>query len=355
MKMKEYLEFTRGKKSLQGNAGRSGFIKWAKKHHLLGRIAHEQQDMLAQERSSEFDQILREIIEDQRVVSSGDVRRTSFEINRLHRLLLKEEGKIILLKGSAYIMAGKKAARGRRVTDVDLLVPKPQLAALERFMLQNDWGYDSTTDNPYDQVYYRTYMHELPPLRHKTRKSVLDIHHALLPLTHRFSIKIDPMIETAVPIEGTPFFRFADVDLFIHAAVHHMLDEEGDNFGRSLVELLDLFDDLDCSLDLVIARAAEVGASKAVAYALSAIYAITEDSRLESSLSFIKKHTSSLVSKAFLDQLALEPKGISKLFLYCRSHYLRMPLGMLAAHLFTKAKKDFMIKFKYYKNAWGRS
>ncbi|UUZ51358.1 nucleotidyltransferase family protein [Massilia sp. B-10] len=37
--------------------------------------------------------------------------------------------------------------------------------------------------DPYDQRYYRVWMHEIPPMQHVQRGSVIDVHHAILPLT----------------------------------------------------------------------------------------------------------------------------------------------------------------------------
>ena len=38
---------------------------------------------------------------------------------------------------------------------------------------------------PYDDAYYRDHMHELPPLIHKERDRMIDVHHTILPLTAR--------------------------------------------------------------------------------------------------------------------------------------------------------------------------
>jgi hypothetical protein len=39
--------------------------------------------------------------------------------------------------------------------------------------------------DPYDDAYYRDHMHELPPLIHKERDRMIDVHHTVLPLTAR--------------------------------------------------------------------------------------------------------------------------------------------------------------------------
>ncbi len=37
--------------------------------------------------------------------------------------------------------------------------------------------------DPYDDLYYRRWMHELPPLVHSERGQLVDVHHTILPLT----------------------------------------------------------------------------------------------------------------------------------------------------------------------------
>ncbi len=39
--------------------------------------------------------------------------------------------------------------------------------------------------DPYDDLYYRQWMHELPPLVHGERGRMVDVHHTILPLTAR--------------------------------------------------------------------------------------------------------------------------------------------------------------------------
>ena len=41
-------------------------------------------------------------------------------------------------------------------------------------------GYVTTHLDPYDQRYYRRWRHELPPMQHVKRLTVLDVHHNLV-------------------------------------------------------------------------------------------------------------------------------------------------------------------------------
>jgi hypothetical protein len=67
-------------------------------------------------------------------------------------------------------------------SDVDVLVPRDRLADVEAALMLAGWA--STNPSEYDQHYYRRWMHELPPLQHIRRQTVLDVHHAILPTRH---------------------------------------------------------------------------------------------------------------------------------------------------------------------------
>ena len=105
------------------------------------------------------------------------------EIAYIDRALAPTGVPIVLLKGAAYLVAGLRAARGRIFSDIDILVPRSALAEVEAALMLEGWASAKTT--AYDQRYYRRWMHELPPLRHINRQTLLDVHHAILPLTAR--------------------------------------------------------------------------------------------------------------------------------------------------------------------------
>ena len=55
--------------------------------------------------------------------------------------------------------------------------------AAEAALMLDGWA--SGHRSAYDQRYYRTWMHELPPMQHIQRGTVLDVHHAIAPLMPR--------------------------------------------------------------------------------------------------------------------------------------------------------------------------
>jgi hypothetical protein len=116
-------------------------------------------------------------------LTSGYERAVRWEIDRLSRAFLDSGLTWILLKGAGYIAAGLPPGRGRRVADIDVLVPRADLGRVEQ-ILQEEWlGFPEI--NAYDNRYYREWMHELPPMVHRERRSVVDVHHGILPRTSR--------------------------------------------------------------------------------------------------------------------------------------------------------------------------
>ena len=105
-----------------------------------------------------------------RVVAAAQERTLRWEVSRLQGVLEPPGIPVILLKGAAYALAGLPPARGRLAADVDIMVPKARLAEAEAALLSHGW--EHMTLDAYDQRYYRTWMHELPPLRHRERQEV---------------------------------------------------------------------------------------------------------------------------------------------------------------------------------------
>ena len=97
-------------------------------------------------------------------------------------------------------MADMAIAQGRIFNDVDILVPKSLLDKAEKALLRHGWICAQWDD--YDQRYYRQWMHELPPLQHVRRKTVLDVHHNILPETARYHPSADLLFESAVAVTG---------------------------------------------------------------------------------------------------------------------------------------------------------
>jgi hypothetical protein len=141
----------------------------------------------------------------------------------------------VLLKGAAYIAQGLEVAEGRLPADVDVMVRRPALGAVERALLDVGWEFEKT--DPYDQHYYRAWSHELPPMKCAGQALELDLHHGILPPLGRLRPDTEALFAATIPVEGTPFRVLSPADQVLHAAAH--LFQDSDCTGR-LRDLIDI-------------------------------------------------------------------------------------------------------------------
>ncbi|HEX8262832.1 MAG TPA: nucleotidyltransferase family protein, partial [Allosphingosinicella sp.] len=163
------------------------------------------------------------LLEDARRDSEAGRAQALWEAEMARRAIAPLGVPVILLKGSAYAAAGLEARRGRSIGDLDILVPRPALPDVERALLAAGWEW--VKEDSYDDQYYRRWMHELPPLIHRERDRMIDVHHAILPLTARPTPDMDSMLAARVPLaEG--LFVLSPPDMIVHAAAHLFADGE---------------------------------------------------------------------------------------------------------------------------------
>jgi Uncharacterised nucleotidyltransferase len=158
------------------------------------------------------------------VVASDQERVICWEVYCIQRALAPVVPNFVLLKGAAYVLSRLSIARGRVQSDVDILVPKSKLIDAEAALLANGWKHMKL--EKYDQRYYRNWSHELPPLYHSERRTVIDVHHNILPETGRCIRTPNKLLERAEPINGSVYRRLCVVDMILHSAAH--LSQDGD-------------------------------------------------------------------------------------------------------------------------------
>jgi Uncharacterised nucleotidyltransferase len=156
-----------------------------------------------------------------------------WEIDRLQRAFLGTDQLWILLKGAAYIAAKLPPGAGRRVADIDVLVPMRDLAAVEGILRQHGW--ETAELDGYDNRYYREWMHELPPMVHRERHSTVDVHHAILPRTSRLKPASERLLARSQVVNDVRVL--CPSHLVLHAAAHLFHDGEIAGAVRDLVDL----------------------------------------------------------------------------------------------------------------------
>jgi hypothetical protein len=286
-----------------------------------------------------------------RVLMQRHAMAVDFEIDRIHAALAGLGIPLLLLKGAAYHAAGLAPARGRLFTDVDILVPKGRIGEVEAALMLHGWTGDE--HDAYDQRYYRDWMHEIPPMQHTRRQSVIDVHHAILPETAR--VRPDPvkLCAAAVDVPALPGIQtLAPADMVLHSAVHLFYDGEFDNGLRDLFDLhrlLTQFDGQPGFWEYLPRRAVEMELARPLFYALrycQASLGTRIPANAMTSLAAAAPNRSMLALMDALFLRALQPAHAScddafsapaRFALYVRGNWLRMPPVMLARHLFHKA------------------
>jgi hypothetical protein len=152
----------------------------------------------------------------------------------LQRAFLYTRQRWILLKGAAYVAASLPSGRGRKVADIDVLVPREHLGDAEHALNEHGWHVGAL--EPYDERYYRDWMHELPPMVHDKRNSVVDLHHAILPLTSRLRPSSERLLDRAIRVEDEVRV-LCPSHMVLHAAAHLFHDGEVSGAVRDVVDL----------------------------------------------------------------------------------------------------------------------
>lgn len=323
-------------------------IRQARSAGVLARICYLLDDLGMLETVPEQP---RRHLESVRIMASKHARDVRWEVICVQRALAGLSLPIILLKGAAYVMGELPAARGRLFGDIDFMVPKDRIEAVEETLLDAEWI--EGQEDPYDQRYYRRWTHQIPPLRHDRRKTLLDIHHTIVQPTARTSVEAEPLAAASQSLSDDGRLRIlAPADMVLHSAVH--LFNEGE-FDRGLRDLLDLNDLLrhfgaDTGFwQTLIRRAEEIGLTQPLFFTLHYLQRLLAVPLPPEATEAAKRWRPSPVRLAIFDALllrALRPDhpscddpltGFARWLLYVRAHYLRMPLHLLIPHLLRKA------------------
>ncbi len=274
------------------------------------------------------------------------------EVDQIARALAVLGQDFILLKGAAYLLAGLPAAKGRLFSDTDILVPRESLPQVEATLMLNGWV--STHHHPYDQRYYREWMHELPPMQHVRRGTVLDVHHAIVPPT---ATRLKPdsagIIAQAQPLAGRPGLRvLAPADMVLHSATHLFYNEEFSHGMRDLSDmdlLLRHYGSDPNFWPVLVERSRQLTLDRPLYYCVRHAVRTFGTPVPASVLQATAPAAPVRWAAALMDglwQVALRPPhpslsgpwdGLAAGLLYLRAHWERMPLPLLTYHIMHKA------------------
>lgn len=304
--------------------GWNALIAIARAEQMIGTLAYRLQGLAV---PAAADRLLAD------ARASADQGRTAalWEAEAARRALQPVGCPVVLLKGTAYVAAGLAAGVGRSIGDLDILVPREALDRVEAALIGAGW--DWVKPDAYDDAYYRRWMHELPPLIHRDRDRMIDVHHTILPLTARPTPDAGALIAGRVEFAGG-LSILGPADMICHAAAHLFADGDLAGGMRNLWDVHKLLEEL--GTDGLAARAALHGIGASVARTLRHarnLYGTDigdgwgEWDRLD--LVFARR----LVAR---DGWGRATRPLTRAACYVRSHHLRMPPLMLARHLWTK-------------------
>lgn len=310
----------------------TGVLTAARAEQLIGSLAHRLAGL-------SLPPSVVTILADARDAADQGRTQALWEAEMARRALAPLGIPVVLLKGTAYVAAGLAAGQGRSIGDLDILVPRDSLDLAERALLAAGWEW--VKPDPYDDAYYRQWMHELPPLIHAERDRMIDVHHTILPLTARPKPNAARLIAESEPLENG-LSVLSPADMIVHAAAHLIAD--GDLAGglRNLWDIDRLvreFSERDpdfCRAALQRARMHDLRLQTARALRLARqLYGtpVTDAG--------VERPSDRLFRRRVLarDGWGRQTRPATRFAFYVRSHALRMPPAMLARHLWIKWRR----------------
>lgn len=309
----------------------------ARQTQLLGQLG------ASLRRAGEYDRLhsrLQRALDLERLSTTRRGEAAQWEIGVIRRVIPMSIP-IILLKGSAYLVAGDANADGRMFSDIDIMVPHDALDSAEAALMTAGWK-PSPVD-AYDQKYYREWMHEIPPMEHVRRGTNVDLHHAIIPKVSRYAFPAQQLFDNSQ--EAAPgVFVLAPVDRLLHAVVHSLIEGLP---GKALRDLYDIYllkrqhFPEPGNLEPLITRANTLGLTPLLDTALRASDAL-----------FAGKPAPSVMTRAGLLAIAARSSiengkfadSLAQQWLLAHSHWMKMPLSMLSRHLAHKAWNELGTK-----------
>lgn len=333
--VRTFVDLLAGRRDAAALAPRDwdGVIGVARSEAMLATLAHRLAD-------AAVPPAVAALFADQRAAAAVAQRQALWEAEMARRALAPAGIEFILLKGAAYAAADMACAAGRQIGDLDILVLAPDIRRAENALLNAGWEW--VKSDPYDDAYYREHMHELPPLIHKSRDRMIDVHHTILPRTHRITPDALALVSDAVA-SGGGFSVLRPTDMACHCAAHMLADGDLQGGLRNLWDFYSMTRDFAAAdahfWAQLEARAALHGLGAAVhrAARLSRdLYAAALSSgwdRRDPADAWFRRR---LLAR---DDWGRGTRPVLEQAFYIRSHWLRMPPLMLANHLWTKWRK----------------
>jgi hypothetical protein len=309
----------------------SSLITIAQAERLLGSLAVRLEGLSVPE-------TVARVFERAKRATAQERQAALWEAEMARRALAPLGVPVILLKGTAFVAAGLDAGQGRHIGDLDILVPRAAMLQVEGAVQNAGWSF--VKDDPYDDHYYRTWMHELPPMMHDERDRLIDIHHTILPLTARVTPNADALIAAAVPLENG-LSILSPEDMVLHAVAHLFADGDLQGGLRNLWDmdrLIREFGDRDPEFWARLKTRSNLHSlTPYLSRALRLCHHLYE-TPVDPYLAWKPRQRDIFYIGRLLARngWGQEVHKVLRKAFYVRSHWIRMPPVLLARHLSTK-------------------
>ncbi len=304
----------------------------ARQNQLLGQLAGHL------ERAGVLDKVpaaVRRHLDLELLTAKRRAESALWEVASIRRSI-PERFNLALLKGCAYAAIGDTSSVGRLFSDMDLLVTRANLPELEIQLLA--MGYKPKRVNDYDMAYYRNWMHEVPPMEHVRRHTVVDLHHAINPPISRFYVDPAKLFERLEAYQPGLYVLCA-TDRIIHCALHLLQEGEPKKLLRDLFDLYLLLDQhaaTPAQQAELSSRVSDLGVTRPVDTAVQAAMTLFNASVaatpvmpgwLQLALTAAARH--GVDGSGFVGVCA-------GWMVLAHSHWMKMPWRILLPHLFAK-------------------
>jgi hypothetical protein len=282
-----------------------------------------------------------------RVYADRQAQQIHFECSQLQQLFAAADIEVVFLKGAAYTLAQTANSAGRICSDLDVLVRREQLTQAETLLKQQSWRADPLTD--YDQRYYRQWAHEIPPMVHLHRGTVLDLHHNVyLPVSGRAA----DMTLFFHQLQQTPagVSVLAPPAMVLHSIIHLFTNEDTSSGMRDIWDLYLLLQQAECPAfwQQLVDLARQTGFYAELLHCLATLqhyFALDYYAKAAAALSPLAAMQRS-VWRCHILPAAMVPEHplvlcwrhkVAKQLVYLHGHWMKMPALILLKHLSVKS------------------
>lgn len=275
-------------------------------------------------------------------LSERHAKQVHFELGQLRDTLNATTDTWLVLKGAAYTASGYSVAMGRVYNDIDILVDKPHLAIVERQLIMSGWMPQAIDD--YDDAYYRQWTHEIPPLQHGYRGTVMDLHHNLVPPVSGRAPDMSLLFEHIVRTDaGIPVLALPGMAL--HSSIHLFFNDDFAASFRDLTDLYLMFDDMTSDQwQTAYTLATQTGFATELALAIYSTSEIFQISLTAQQSHFVSAHTNPRQARWLCHAMyskhpfvVTPSQWVYTTYAWLRGHVLKMPAKTLLYHLSMKA------------------